>query len=70
MRALEAVDQRLNLQHLSRDDLEELVLRSVIEIQSFRRAKHLNWTLATAVGALIAGAAIAILAVVLGAALS
>lgn len=64
------MQQRLNLKQLAREDVEEMLLRSLLEIQRTRRAQGLDISLTLMVGALLGGAAIASLGLVLGAALN
>ena len=64
------MEQRLNLQGLAREDVEEMLLRSLLEIQRSRRAHGLDANLALAIGALLGGAMIAAFGFALGAALN
>lgn len=64
------MEQRLNLQGLERADVEEMLLRSLLEIQRTRRAQGLDFSIVLAIGALLSGAAITALGFLLGAALN
>ena len=64
------MEQRLNIKGLAREDVEEMLLRSLLEIQRTRRDQGLDTSLTLAIGALLGGAIITALGVLLGAALN